>query len=681
MAYDPDLDTVFDGLNAQIAAIITRLNKLEGSPPAAQNIPIWSTLTRTKLTLPSSVNVAAGQREIYIPVSADHTKRQSFYCYVSGLSNVSGGNINVGNDSQQRANCDGLDVVYRWSPGDDLTHYIKLVTKVAYPAGRSMNVVIRVKGLGDDQKGGMVRVNFTADAAQPNMPAQYHRPLRRLNLTAATRKNTFNPATLAISDSGFGANGTPTWRSRLSHGYSQDGNGETGLYMNDQKFPGKAQTPISYDSNENALRLHTVAFPANARAEHEGRLFRHQAAVIQGQTLDSVCGAAGVWRMEAKIPVRQYSWPAFWLVGRGTNGAKGNWTIWPPEIDILEKFNQVWGAADTPYTTTFAQHYGDAGSNTRAGTFGSEIEVNQWMPGIGQLNEGYHSWACAVLYADDPLKSEVTFFFDDVEVGCHILHARHQDMLTRMELFPIANVAVKAPSDYTPEQYNTDGGRGNSGDMLIRDIAYYPSGHSFTDITPTAPRMITAPKLSGTVVTTQTLNLSPGSWAGDGFKSQTYRWQVSENGTSGWADIAGAAGSTLSLTAAQQGKFVRAQVQVTNDVGASAWVATVPVGPVAAISVPVLTTPCKVVGNLKVGASLTLDPYPAYTGNITPYVNVTWYGKVAGSTSTVTLGTGSTLVLTQAHVGMMIHVSHYAFINGVQSAAVNSQPLGPVVMS
>ena len=60
------------------------------------------------------------------------------------------------------------------------------------------------------------------------------------------------------------------------------------------------------------------------------------------------------------------------------------------------------------------------------------------------LDEEYHSWACAVVYHDDPRKAEVTFFFDDVEVGCHVLHARHEDMKTKVEFFPMANVAVKA---------------------------------------------------------------------------------------------------------------------------------------------------------------------------------------------------------------------------------------------
>ena len=55
-------------------------------------------------------------------------------------------------------------------------------------------------------------------------------------------------------------------------------------------------------------------------------------------------------------------------------------------------------------------------------------------------------------------------------------------MKTRLELFPMANVAVRAPESYTPEQYNTDDGRGLSGDMLVRDIAYYPSGFAMPSL-------------------------------------------------------------------------------------------------------------------------------------------------------------------------------------------------------
>lgn len=41
-------------------------------------------------------------------------------------------------------------------------------------------------------------------------------------------------------------------------------------------------------------------------------------------------------------------------------------------------------------------------------------------------------------------------------------------------------MAVKTPSTYTGDDYNADVKRGGlSGDMLVRDVAYYPSGFTF----------------------------------------------------------------------------------------------------------------------------------------------------------------------------------------------------------
>ena len=55
-------------------------------------------------------------------------------------------------------------------------------------------------------------------------------------------------------------------------------------------------------------------------------------------------------------------------------------------------------------------------------------------------------------------------------------------MKTKGEFFPMANVTVKANATYTPEQYNTDDGRGRTGEMLVRDIAYYPAGFAMSPV-------------------------------------------------------------------------------------------------------------------------------------------------------------------------------------------------------
>jgi hypothetical protein len=263
----------------------------------------------------------------------------------------------------------------------------------------------------------------------------------------------------------------------LSHGRAQDGNGETGLYV-DETVPG-AVNPISYDPAERAIRLHSRGYASpvawGTNADGSPRQWHFQAAVLQGLHLNEVCGEEGVWRMEAKIPNRRFSWPAFWMVNRVQN-SRGVWeNRWPGEIDILEKFNGAWGAADTPYTSSFAQHYGPLGQwQNKAGSMGYEFDVHQYGSPHTPLDEVYTSWACHVRYdPQDTTKSEVTFFVNDLEVGCQVLHARHQDMNRKVQFYPIFNVAVRTLGGYTAEQYNADP---RTGDMWVRDVGYWPTG-------------------------------------------------------------------------------------------------------------------------------------------------------------------------------------------------------------
>ena len=436
------------------------------TPPVADR-PIWETAKVPVISAPASVEAPSGQNVAWVPVTLDHTDMQTVLLRVRDVQNANPTTINVG-DKTSRARYIPADV-YRWSPGDDLTHYVRLqLPGSSYRDGQQ--VIYQMSVVGANTGSLTVRVTFRNGAQHPDMPAQRHRAAYKLDLSTAQRANVFNPATLKHSDSGFDARGNPCWRSRLSHGYSQPGNGETGLYMNEERFPGMADRPVTYDAAENAIRLHTKAAPDGQPYIFDGRVYTHQAAMIQGQTIDEVCGNAGVWRMVAKSATRQYSWPAFWLVGRGSQGANGGYTQWPPEIDIMEQFNRSWGAAYTEFTTSCGQHYGRAGSNERVGSKGYVIETDKYL-GETESNTAMHSYACAVQWNGND--AWVTFFFDDEEIATQVLLARHQDMQTRLTLYPMANVAVRALGG-NADSYNNNA---RTGDMLVRDIGYYPSGY------------------------------------------------------------------------------------------------------------------------------------------------------------------------------------------------------------
>ena len=447
-------------------------------PAPVPNQPIWDLYQQPVLSIPGTIEVPPGTSDIYIPVSVDQCDRQSFMAVPNRAINVNGGGINVGNGEQARSRFGGLDKVYHWSPGDNPLHWVHIRANGTYGDGKAFKIGIRVNGLGDKQKGGDVTIRFVDGATPQQITQPFHRPLRTLDLSQAQRSNTFDPATLKWAPNGETEDGRPCWTSQLSHGRAQDDNGEDGLYA-DETIPG-AVNPISYDAEEGAIRLHTRAFAGDERPEWDRRRWDYQAAVLQGLKLNDVCGIEGVWRMEAKIPVRRHSWPAFWLVNRVWSDRNQQWeNRWPGEIDILEKFNGAFGAADQPTTTSFAQHFGPLGQwQNKKGAMGHAFEVEQYGNPATPLDEVYTSWACHVRYDEqDTTKSEVTFFVNDREVGCQILHARHQDLSRKVEFYPIFNVAVRNPSSHDPDAYNNDP---RTGDMLVRDVAYYPSGAQFS---------------------------------------------------------------------------------------------------------------------------------------------------------------------------------------------------------
>jgi hypothetical protein len=78
------------------------------------------------------------------------------------------------------------------------------------------------------------------------------------------------------------------------------------------------------------------------------------------------------------------------------------------------------------------------------------------------------------------------------------------------------------------------------------------------------PIVRSAPTLSGTPNRGETISSTSGSWKAYPNPSFALRWQRSESGTSGWSDISGASGSTLTLRVEDAGYFVRSVSRATN---------------------------------------------------------------------------------------------------------------------
>jgi hypothetical protein len=80
----------------------------------------------------------------------------------------------------------------------------------------------------------------------------------------------------------------------------------------------------------------------------------------------------------------------------------------------------------------------------------------------------------------------------------------------------------------------------------------------------TKPLNINPPAVSGLY----DFSATSGTWTGNP-TTFTYQWQMSTNGTTGWADIGGATSSTYLALEADEGKYVRVGVVATNSNGSS----------------------------------------------------------------------------------------------------------------
>lgn len=79
-----------------------------------------------------------------------------------------------------------------------------------------------------------------------------------------------------------------------------------------------------------------------------------------------------------------------------------------------------------------------------------------------------------------------------------------------------------------------------------------------------APSNTVAPAITGTLKIGSVLSASVGTWTGDAPITYARQWQRSDDGSTGWADISGATGSTYTLVAADDGKYLRAIITATN---------------------------------------------------------------------------------------------------------------------
>ncbi|MCE6958434.1 hypothetical protein LAZ40_05105 [Cereibacter sphaeroides] len=421
-------------------------------PPAAVEPKPWERIG----TLPMPVVAFDDEatKTIYVPpgryahikVSASSDIKATAYLR-PWVSNATGGNINVGSNQDLWVG----PYWCTWRPGDDRDLWLTIDMQYVRSAGRKFSFTFHTDMGGWATASPITGYVEIREGAVNALPAvmPYHRPPMQLTFTGAPTVS-LDPASITWSDSGYVGNassGTPCWMSRLSHGYTQDGNGEVGLYLNDDAFPGVAQTPHMKGTDQQGrpfVRLRSERLVA-PHVFQDTRLFYHQASALVAQRLPAWRGKTGVWSARCMTSSRMYSWPAFWLLGDG----------WPPEFDIFEHFNGIYGSWPDGSWSTSTAHSGPFGSLTVMNRHPLKFDLNKLGFSTFDAYTEIHDYAA---YVD---RDWIYSFIDGVEVFCCPNIARHENWDANWSLYPMFDVAAKFAN---PSTYPYSDG---SGDMYI----------------------------------------------------------------------------------------------------------------------------------------------------------------------------------------------------------------------
>jgi Ca2+-binding RTX toxin-like protein len=211
------------------------------------------------------------------------------------------------------------------------------------------------------------------------------------------------------------------------------------------------------------------------------------------------------------------------------------------------------------------------------------------------------------------------------------------------------------------------------GNIALGEFAFSGGniGRTFVNAAPTG-----AVTFTGTPTQGQTLSAANTLADANGLGSIAYKWQLSTDGSTGWADIPGAAGPSLTLAQAQVGKYVRAFASYTDGAGTAESVASVASTAVANIN-DSPTGAVAISGNLTQGQLLTASNTLADLDGLGT-ISYQWR---AGGTA-ISGATGNTYTLAASEVGKAITVTAsytdggntFEQVNSPASAAV--LPLG-----
>ncbi len=176
-----------------------------------------------------------------------------------------------------------------------------------------------------------------------------------------------------------------------------------------------------------------------------------------------------------------------------------------------------------------------------------------------------------------------------------------------------------------------------------------------------------APAISGTAQQGQAVDCSQGSWANNP-TSYSYSWQRDATA------IAGATGSSYTLTSADVNQAITCTVVAHNGSGDSTPAVSAPVVPLALPAPPIETGPPVISGSAEQGQTVSCST-GAWTDGPTSY-SYSWQRSGLG----IAGQTGSTYTLTSADVNQAVTCTVVAHNDSGDSVPATSAPITPVAL-
>jgi len=91
--------------------------------------------------------------------------------------------------------------------------------------------------------------------------------------------------------------------------------------------------------------------------------------------------------------------------------------------------------------------------------------------------------------------------------------------------------------------------------------------NDIANIAGSVPVISGVPTISGTAKVDETLTATAASVTGTPTPTDTFKWQRSDDGSTGWANVSGATNSTYTVVSADEGKYLRVVQTSTNEAG------------------------------------------------------------------------------------------------------------------